>query len=639
MKKKKDNHNRSDTADSNFELNASVFENAPVFICRYSEDTILNYVNDSFCRYLDLPKKKLIGTKLIELIHQDDRLRLTKTVNSLCTIGESARLVHKFFITGGQTRFTEWNYSLIENNEEGKLIQGFGSDITDKIKIEEELRLERELFISSPVISVKWKAVPGSPTEYISPNVVDILGYNPEQFVAGDLDLRNLMHPDDAERCREEAIECHNKKADTFRQEYRLRNIKGEYRWYSDFVRLVKDSSGNLIQYQGFIFDINDRKQIEESLRRSEERFRYVSSSLASISFSCRLDESNDYSLDWLYGPSLRITGYTPEELIQNRCWGKIVAKEDFHLFKSHILQVEPGTSDSCQIRIIQKNGNVIWIEATSECVIDPEDPNIKFIYGAIVDINERKLAEEAMKRSEQELRKSNKMKDKFFSIISHDLRSPFQGLIGMANILVEDEELTAEERKEFTFKLYESLKTQFNFIEDLLTWNRIQRGAIEFLPSTDNISSVIQETVDLLRRSIENKQLKLETDIPSNVILVFDRNMIATVVRNLLTNSTKFTRSGGTIKIKLEDQPSNVVVSVKDTGIGMDKSELKKLWEADFHRSTKGTDGEEGTGLGLVLCKEFADKHEGSISAESEIEKGSTFKLTIPKNLRGTEE
>jgi signal transduction histidine kinase len=318
------------------------------------------------------------------------------------------------------------------------------------------------------------------------------------------------------------------------------------------------------------------------------------------------------------------------------KCWGNIVLEEDFPLFRKHIREISPGSSDSCQLRIRHKNGSTIWVEATAECIIAEISAQARYVYGAIVNINERKLAEEAMKRSEQELRKTNKMKDKFFSIISHDLRSPFQGLIGMANILVEDEDLTAEERKEFTLKLYESLKTQFHFIDDLLTWNRIQRGAIEFIPSADDLTTVLRETLELLANSIENKKLTVVLDTPDNVTLNFDRNMVATIIRNLITNAVKFTPHGGTIKIRIDNRPDTVEVSVQDTGIGIDNSDLKKLWDSEFHRSTKGTDGEDGTGLGLILCKEFVEKHGGLISAESEINMGSTFRFSIPKNLQG---
>ncbi|MFA7227801.1 MAG: ATP-binding protein, partial [Melioribacteraceae bacterium] len=428
--------------------------------------------------------------------------------------------------------------------------------------------------------------------------------------------------------------ECHRTNAPTFQQEYRLLNKWGEYNWYADFVRVIKDESDKPEYYQGYIYDISKRKKVEEALRQSEERFRFVSSSIANISYSCKTDEFNNYQIDWIFGASEIITGYTAEELVDLKCWGHLVAEEDFPLFRKHILEVSPGKSDSCQLRINHKNGSILWVEATAECKVDENNPETLFLYGAIININERKLAEEALIHSEQELRKTNKMKDKFFSIISHDLRSPFQGLIGMANILVEDEDLTVEERKEFTVKLYESLKTQFHFIDDLLTWNRVQRGAIEFIPATDDLGSVIQETIELLKNGIENKQLQVIYEKPGSVILNFDRNMAATIVRNLLTNAIKFTPQGGVIKIFMDNMPDVVTVSVQDSGVGIEKFELNKLWDSEIHRSTKGTQGEDGTGLGLILCKEFVEKHNGTISADSEINVGSTFRFSIPKNL-----
>ncbi|PKL83255.1 MAG: hypothetical protein CVV24_05845 [Ignavibacteriae bacterium HGW-Ignavibacteriae-3] len=611
-----------------------IFENSnAVLLLIDSETSKIVDANEAACKYYGYSHEAItsLGLESINMLPPDQ----LKNALSKARTKINNHFFFKHKLASGIIRDVEV-YSAPLEFQAKKYLFSIIHDITEKNRIEEELRLERELFVNGPVIMIRWDASPELPIRYISPNVYEILGYKAEEFILKGLDLKSLIHPEDFERCRDEARAYQRSNVESFQQEYRMKNSKGEYNWFYDFVRIIKDESGNVLQYKGYVFDISARKQMEEALRISESRFRHVASSISNISYSSKTQPDGRYFIDWLYGASEKITGYTSAELIGLGCWGKIVFEEDFPIYKKHILEVSPGSSDSCQLRLIHKNGSTVWVEATAQCMSGRDNPNEHFLYGAIVDITERKLAEEAMLRSETELRKTNQMKDKFFSIISHDLRSPFQGLIGMANILVDDDELTPAERKEFTFKLYESLKKQFHFLDDLLTWNRIQRGAIEFVPVKNNLSATIEETIELVKNGIENKELKLIQNLPSEVIALFDKNMIATVIRNLLTNAIKFTPRGGSIEIKLEDMGDSINVYVKDTGIGIDKADLKVLWDSELYHSTKGTDGEEGTGLGLILCREFVERHGGRISTVSRLNEGSTFMFTIPKKNPG---
>ena len=283
------------------------------------------------------------------------------------------------------------------------------------------------------------------------------------------------------------------------------------------------------------------------------------------------------------------------------------------------------------QYRVKRKDGEYRWFDDFTHIIKDSQG-NITNFHGYLIDITASKQAEEVIIKSEQKLRELNMMKDKFFSVIAHDLRSPFQGLLGMANILAEDEEITDDERKIFIQKLYEGLKTQFNFIEDLLAWSRIQRGAIEFNPEPNNLSFLIEEIISFLRNNIEKKNLNLHSEVPENLVLNFDRNMIATIIRNLLSNAIKFTYPYGNIYINVTNLPDAILITVEDTGIGIAENDLNKLFRLDTHFSTRGTDGEGGTGFGLILCKDFIERHNGKIQVESVQGKGSIFSLSIPK-------
>ncbi len=392
---------------------------------------------------------------------------------------------------------------------DGRIIyyEGTIEDITEKKIVEEMLMAEKQLFFGGPVLVFKWKNVDGWPVEYVSPNIISVLGYTAEELMSGKIVYPNLIHPGDQERVENEMIVYSNSGVERFEQEYRLRDVNNIYGWYHDYTRIVRNDEGEIIYYHGYLFDITARKE-----------------------------------------------------------------------------------------------------------------------------------AEEALIKSEQTLRNTNVMKDKFFSIIAHDLRSPFQGLLGMASILSEEEEISNEERIQLNKKLYEGLKTQFNLLDNLLTWSRVQRDIIEFNPELGDLAVDIKDTVLPLQSSIERKNLYIECRLPETLQTSFDKNMITAVMRNIISNAVKFTRQGGKIIISAEENEKEVTVSVSDTGIGIAQNDLEKLFRIDAHFSSKGTDGEGGTGLGLILCKDFIEKHNGKIWVESKVGKGSVFSFVIPKQIETSE-
>jgi signal transduction histidine kinase len=235
-------------------------------------------------------------------------------------------------------------------------------------------------------------------------------------------------------------------------------------------------------------------------------------------------------------------------------------------------------------------------------------------------------------KKIEKELRNLNTMKDKFFSILAHDLRSPFQGLLGLSGILcTEGEELSVEERQEFSRKLYEGLITQFNLLDDLLTWNRFQRGMIEFDPKINDISGDIRDACSVFEETIGKKGLNLVLSLPEKLNAVYDKNMISGVLRNLLSNAVKFTNPGGEIKIEVDSSENETKVSFSDTGVGIREENIGKLFRIDLNFTTPGTNEESGTGLGLILASDFITIHGGVISVKSRPGEGSCFSFTIP--------
>ena len=245
------------------------------------------------------------------------------------------------------------------------------------------------------------------------------------------------------------------------------------------------------------------------------------------------------------------------------------------------------------------------------------------------------KLVEERTAKlleSEKKLQEINAAKDKFFSIISHDLRSPFNSIIGFSEILYnETDAFSKTEIKGMAESIYKTSREAFNLLNNLLEWSGTQTGRIKFEPAKTGIYDIVISTIDLLNDNAKKKNIAISVDIPEQLQVFVDLNMITTVLINLLSNAIKFTYEKGSIKISAQDTGKFVEVTVADTGVGIKPEDIKKLFQIDADFSNPGTSNEKGTGLGLILCKEFIVMNNGNIRVESEVGKGSRFIVSLP--------
>jgi len=237
----------------------------------------------------------------------------------------------------------------------------------------------------------------------------------------------------------------------------------------------------------------------------------------------------------------------------------------------------------------------------------------------------------EELQRLNEQLNEMIATKDKFFSIIAHDLKSPFQGLLGYSSILSQEySTLTEEEKISFIQNIEELSNSSYRLLENLLEWSRIQTGKMNLNIEEFNLLPEIFPTLSLIKQTANNKGIEFNYNIDSSINIQADRYMLSAIIRNLASNSIKFTNSGGKIDLIVEKLDQFIRFSVKDTGIGISKNNIDNLFRVDKNISTKGTANEEGTGLGLLLCKEMIERHGGEITVESEVGKGTTFIFTI---------
>lgn len=236
-----------------------------------------------------------------------------------------------------------------------------------------------------------------------------------------------------------------------------------------------------------------------------------------------------------------------------------------------------------------------------------------------------------------EKLRETNVTKDKFFSIIAHDLRSPFSGIIGVSEeILNNAEYFDKEEILKLVKDINGSMQSVYKLIGNLLDWARVQTGKIEFLPNEYNFYEIAYNNIYILNNKALEKNIKLECDVDQHFIFDFDYNMINTVVRNLISNAIKFTNNKGLVRLSASydviDNRDVVIIKVYDNGVGITQKNIDKLFRIDVYHSTLGTAKEKGTGIGLILCKEFIEKHLGCIEIDSQENRGTTFTVTLPK-------
>lgn len=370
-------------------------------------------------------------------------------------------------------------------------------------------------------------------------------------------------------------------------------------------------------------------------LKENEQKFRLLTETSSDVVW---ITQFPDLKFTYVSPAVFRLRGYTVEEIMAQSLmeWftpesilmvGELMEKESQDFLTSG--GAESGYFHN-EAQIYHKDGTTCWVESTTQFQVNKYG-EIE-VHGVTRSIEKRKTAEFELIRNQEELIKLNANKDKFFSILAHDLRGPFQGFLGLTEILYEDlPEMGISAAREMAFSMHNAANYIHNLLENLLEWSRMQRGQNRFNPTEVNLSKLIMGVKDTLSLLLVSKETELKLDIPENIFLFADENMLNSIIRNLITNANKFTARGGQICISLFKEDGFVKITVADTGLGMSKEIAKNLFKTTGNTIRNGTEGEKSSGLGLLLVKEFVDRHNGFISVLSEENKGSTFILSFP--------
>lgn len=371
-----------------------------------------------------------------------------------------------------------------------------------------------------------------------------------------------------------------------------------------------------------------ERKQIEEKLRKSEEQFRGAfETSLAGMAL-----HSMDGTYQQINQTFCDFVGYSEPELLQMN-WRDLTPADDVQRIEALNEQVTTGTLEKFVIEklYICKGGNVVWARIAS-AQLRNEDGVPQYVLVQIYDISDKKRAEKEIEAQRDELAKLNYQKDRFFEIIAHDLKSPFNALLGFSHILsTQANELDADKVAEYGSLVHRAADQAFKLLEDLLDWSRLQLDRIEFEPASFDVSKLIKTNMLRFEPVAALKGIKIEGDNVREREVFADTHMVDTILRNLISNAIKFTKAGGKISVEANKNGELIEVLIKDNGVGISPEKIKDLFTLGQKISTKGTGGEPGTGLGLQLCKELVEKQGGEIHVESIEGKGSIFRFSLP--------
>lgn len=371
--------------------------------------------------------------------------------------------------------------------------------------------------------------------------------------------------------------------------------------------------------------DITERKKAEKALKESEELLQTITDNVQAL--IAIVNKNMEYV--FVNKKAEKYFGKAKNEIIGKKCV-EIIGNTAYEKGYPYVVKALNGKIMTYENQFINLEGEIDFMQI----YVAPYYQN-KEIIGAFVlsvNITSLKQAEMLIQQQNHELIQLNTDKDRFISILAHDLRSPFNGILGLIDLLINSfKEYDAETIEMQLSLIQKSANQAFNLLGDLLNWAIAKSSKQIFNPRQLNFHETCEEVINIIHELSEAKKIEIRNLVNKEIMVNADADMLKTILRNLILNAVKFTNSNGKIEINAIHTNNEILITTKDSGVGISKLQLQKLFSIDEVNSTKGTKGEKGSGLGLLLCKEFVEKHGGKIWAESELGKGSEFKFTLP--------
>jgi PAS domain S-box-containing protein len=503
----------------------------------------------------------------------------------------------------------------------------YEKDIAELRLAEEKVRKSEEIFrnayMSSPD-SINISRLSDGMYVSINEGFTRIMGYSAEETVGKtSLELNNWVNPDD----RKNLIKEFEAKGEVKNFEARFVAKNGTIKYGLMSASLIDlDGVPHILSVTR---DITGRKEAEETLAQEQYLMHTLMDNLPDHIYFKDL-ESRFIRINKSLARFIGLND--PDQAVGKRDSDFFTREHAQQAYEDEQTIIRTGQLLNIEEKETHHDRPDTWV-STIKLPLRNKDGNITGTFGISRDITERKKADEEIRLKNELLQTINAEKDKFFSIIAHDLKGPLSAFLGVTKILAEEiQNMTLEEIKEITVSMRESATSIYGLLENLLEWSRLKRGMMDFIPETFNAKQKITASIEVLTESARKKEIKIDYFLPEDITIYADSHMFETVIRNLVSNAIKFTPKSGEISVSATvTLDNNVNIKICDTGIGMNRELINKLFLINERTNREGTEGELSTGLGLLLCKEFIEKHNGKIRVESEEGKGSTFSFTIP--------
>jgi len=582
-------------------------------------------VNQAYCAMSGYNMPELLTMYISDLEDFEMADNIEIHLEKIITLGEG-RFESRHVRKDGTTFDVEM--SVQYNPEEGGKLVAFVKDISERKRSAKALidsAYQYRLLIESAnegILVAQDKML-----KFVNPLFQEITGYTEEELLSRP--FKEFIHHDDWELVMNNSRKRMNSETADRRYHFRLLTKDKDIKWI--------EISGVKIEWHGkpatlnFLTDITERRLSEEALRNERLLLRTVIDNIPD-SIYCK----DTATRKTLANPSAISNSGAKSE-------SEVIGKTDFDLFPKELAERFFADDQSVlqsghplinrEEYLFDKNGQKQW-QLTTKLPLKNTFGNITGMVGIGRNISDRKQAEEEIISINEELRKINYEKDKFFSIIAHDLRSPFNVLLGFTRMMVEDlPSMRLDEIQKIALTMRNSATNLYRLLENLLDWSTIQQGLIPFNPEIMDLIPLVEESLAIMTEPAGNKGIEISYNIPEGLMVYADINILQAIIRNLLFNALKFTPKEGKISISGKTtKDRSVEIKIKDTGIGMSTKMVENLFRLDVQTNRKGTDGEPSTGLGLLICKEFIDKHGGKIWVESEEGKGSVFSFSLPQ-------
>ncbi|WP_234572387.1 sensor histidine kinase [Rhodohalobacter sp. 614A] len=503
-----------------------------------------------------------------------------------------------------------------------KLLAEWTASVIRRKSIEESYKESEKLYklISTNSADLICLHDPDGKFRFVSPSSEYLLGYKPAELLGKN--PYEFHHPEDIERVKEQS---HNQALENnliTSIQYRFKKKNGEYIWLDTATQPIKNDKGEVINLQTTSRDITARKKLEILFSEAQQ--------MANV---------GGWEFDIKSG---KLTWTDEVYRIHEKPVGeKVFVEEGLSYYPSDArtkieeaieYTMETGKKYDVALPFVTAKGNHKWVRAIGQALFLEKKPYK--LRGTFQDITKYKEYEQKIKDQNTRLKEVTETRDKLYSIIGHDLKNTFFGLFGLISMMKENTETNEQSFDELIehFDLLQtSTKQAYQLLENLLEWIKMQQHNVSFIPREANIAELIQESIDVQVVVAQNKNISIETSLSECPPVSCDPEMIKTCMRNLISNAVKFSPFNSSIQVSAFPTESNITVSVKDSGIGMPEKVRQSLFDPANRPKRQGTDSERGTGLGLLLCKEFVDLHGGTIEVNSTEGKGSEFVFTIP--------